>query len=85
MLVEFDLWVDVECVAMEVIIDTDMLDWVAMGPSVVFVVSSMWCEFVFVTVDVINMVGVLFNASALSNGEVESSSDFLPGVCILSN
>ena len=36
MLAEFDMWVDVECVAVEVIIDTDMLDGVAVGPSVVF-------------------------------------------------
>ena len=38
MLAEFDLWVGVECVAMEVIIDTDMLDGVALWTSVVFVV-----------------------------------------------
>ena len=38
MLAEFDLWVVVEYVAMEMIIDTDVLDGVALGPSVVFVV-----------------------------------------------
>ena len=36
MLAEFDMWVDVECVAVEVIIDTDMLDGVAVVLSVVF-------------------------------------------------
>ena len=38
MLAEFDLWVDVECVAVEVIIDTGKLEGVALWTSVVFVV-----------------------------------------------
>ena len=36
MLAKFNLLVDVKCVAVEVIVDTDMLDRVAVGPSVVF-------------------------------------------------